>query len=53
MAGKAYARQAKNWEVYAVDRPLKLQKKETPMFGFSNEDYMGVSLPTLTLWLLH
>jgi hypothetical protein len=44
-ARKAYARQAKNHEVYAVERPMKVQKKESMMIGFSDEDYEGISFP--------
>lgn len=32
-------------EVYAVERPLKLQKKESLVIGFSNSDYEGISWP--------
>jgi hypothetical protein len=42
---KTYARQRKNWEVLAINRPHKSQKKETPVVGFSYKDYAGVSLP--------
>lgn len=44
-ARKAYARQAKNWEVYTVDRPLKSRKKESLIIGFSEDDYAGISRP--------
>jgi hypothetical protein len=42
---KAYTRHMKNWEVFAMDKPLKSRKRETPVVGFSHEDYVGVSLP--------
>jgi hypothetical protein len=44
-ARKAYAGQARSWEVLTVERPLKSRKKETPILGFSDDDYVGVSLP--------
>jgi hypothetical protein len=44
-ARKAYARQARNHEVYAVERPMKVQKTESVVIGFSDEDYEGISLP--------
>jgi hypothetical protein len=44
-ARKSYARQAKHWEVYNVERPLKSRKAESLIIGFSDEDYAGVSRP--------
>jgi hypothetical protein len=44
-ARKAYARQAKSWEVYTLDRPLKTRKKDSLIIGFSDDDYAGVSRP--------
>ncbi|XP_059439812.1 uncharacterized protein LOC132172342 [Corylus avellana] len=44
-ARKAYARQAGSQEVWAVERPMKVQKKESLMIGFSDEDYEGISFP--------
>ncbi len=35
----------RKWEVLAIDRPNKSLKKETSMVGFSDEDYVGISLP--------
>lgn len=44
---KAYARQRKNWEVLTINMPHKSQKKETPVVGFLDEDYAGMSLPRI------
>lgn len=31
--------------MYAVERPVKFQKKESPVTGFSDDDYAGISFP--------
>jgi hypothetical protein len=35
----------KNQEVYAIERPMKFQKKESLVIGFTDDDYEGVSRP--------
>jgi hypothetical protein len=35
----------KNFEVYSVQKPPKFRKREAQVIGFSNDDYVGVSLP--------
>jgi hypothetical protein len=44
-ARKAYARRVKNPEVYMIERPLKLRKKESMVIGFLDDDYEGVYWP--------
>jgi hypothetical protein len=44
-ARKAYARHLKEFEVYSVQRPPKMRKYKDQIIGFSNEDFVGVSLP--------
>jgi len=44
-ARKAYARHLKEFEIYSVQRPPKMRKYEDLLIGFSNEDFVGVSLP--------
>lgn len=40
---KAYAQWVKNPEVYTIERPLKLQRKESLVIGFSDSDYEEIS----------
>lgn len=44
-ARKAYARHLKEFEIYSVQRPPKMRKYVDLLIGFSNEDFVGVSLP--------
>ncbi|XP_062158683.1 uncharacterized protein LOC133866148 [Alnus glutinosa] len=44
-ARKAYARHLKEFEIYSIQRPPKMRKYEDLLIGFSNEDFVGVSLP--------
>jgi hypothetical protein len=46
---KAYAGQRKNWEVLAINQPLKSQKKKSSILGFLNEDYARVSVTSSLL----
>lgn len=42
---KAYARQAKVPEVYNIERPLKIRRKQSLTIGFSDQDYEGIIWP--------
>lgn len=44
-ARKAYARQVKYHELYAIERPIKHSRRDSLVIGFSDEDYACVSLP--------
>jgi hypothetical protein len=44
-ARKAYARHLKEFKIYSVQKPPKTRKYEDLLIGFSNEDFVGVSLP--------
>jgi hypothetical protein len=44
-ARKAYAKQLDDFEVYSVQKPPKSRKYNPLIVGFSDDDYVGVSLP--------
>jgi hypothetical protein len=45
LARKAYARQLDDFKLYSVQKPPKSQKCNPMVVGFSDDDYVGVSLP--------
>jgi hypothetical protein len=45
VARKAHARHLKEFEIYSIQRPPKMRKYEDLLISFSNEDFVGVSLP--------
>ena len=45
-ARKPYARRVGgSHEIYAIGRPMKLSRRDSMVIRFSDEDYIGVSLP--------